>query len=181
MPKTSRKQAKEDERNIIRELLNNSSQSAAKIAKKCGFSRQKVWRIMKRLEKDNTLWGYTAVVGTEELGMTSYVLLVKITNLPITEKIADRIIKGSIIQEGEKIGVDVLGSYYLHGTFDWMLCFSAPDIKHAKKFVNAFNTAYQGYVAEIHLLEKIFPIMKCGFRNPNAEKLKEFTWFPPEK
>jgi len=56
MPKSSRKQIDNDEKKILRELQKNSKESIDKIAKKCGFSRQKVWRIIKRLEKNKTIW-----------------------------------------------------------------------------------------------------------------------------
>ena len=51
MAKTSKKQIEEDERKIITELQKNAKESIDVIAKKCGFSRQKVWLVIKRLEK----------------------------------------------------------------------------------------------------------------------------------
>ena len=62
MPKNSREQIDADEKKVIKELQKNSKESSDKIAKKCGFSRQKVWRIIKKLEKNKTIWGYFAVV-----------------------------------------------------------------------------------------------------------------------
>ena len=55
MPKNSSEQIDVDEKKVIRELQRNSKESIDKIAKKCGFSRQKVWRIIKRLEKNKTI------------------------------------------------------------------------------------------------------------------------------
>ena len=52
MPKNSKKQIDKDEKKVIAELQNNARESIDKIAQECGFSRQKVWRIMKRLEKN---------------------------------------------------------------------------------------------------------------------------------
>ena len=49
MPKRSQKQMDEDEKKIINELIKDSKKSIDKIAKKCNFSRQKVWRTIKRL------------------------------------------------------------------------------------------------------------------------------------
>ena len=56
MPKSSKKQIDADEKKVKRELKKNSKESIDKIAKKCEFSRQKVWRIIKRLEKNKTIW-----------------------------------------------------------------------------------------------------------------------------
>jgi len=51
---------------VIEQLQRNSNESIDKIAKTCGFSRQKVWRIIKRLENNKTIWGYTAVPDKEK-------------------------------------------------------------------------------------------------------------------
>ena len=55
MPKSSKKQIVEDEKKIIKELQKNSKGSIVAIAKRCGCSKQKVRRIIKRLEKENNL------------------------------------------------------------------------------------------------------------------------------
>jgi len=31
------------------------------------------------------------------------------------------------------------------------------------------------YISDLILIEKIFPIKKCGIQNPNLKKLKEFV------
>ena len=45
MPKSSRKQTDEAEKKLLKILQKNSGDSIENIAKKCGFSKQKVWRI----------------------------------------------------------------------------------------------------------------------------------------
>jgi len=50
------------EKKVIAELRKNAKGSVDALAKRCEFSRQKVWRIRKRLEKDKTVWGYAAIV-----------------------------------------------------------------------------------------------------------------------
>jgi len=56
MAKNSKKQIEEDEIKVIAELQKNSNENIGTIAKKCGFSRQKAWRIIKRLEKSQHAW-----------------------------------------------------------------------------------------------------------------------------
>jgi len=56
MAKSSKKQIYEDELKVIAELQKNAKESINIIAKKCGFSRQKAWRIIKKLEEDKTIW-----------------------------------------------------------------------------------------------------------------------------
>jgi DNA-binding Lrp family transcriptional regulator len=55
MVKNSREQLDKDERKIITELQKNSNESTDAIAKHCGFSRQKVWRTIKQLEKNHII------------------------------------------------------------------------------------------------------------------------------
>jgi len=173
MPKSSRKQIDDDEKKVIAELQKNSKESIDKIAKKCNFSRQKVWRIIKRLEKNKTIWGYHAVIDNEKINMKNYIMLLKRTNEPIGGSI-DKILKDSLNQIGEQVGVNVQGNSYLHGIYDWMFCFTAEDIRHAKKFSEILTCEFSKYISEIHILEEIFPLRKCGSVNPNIEKLKEY-------
>ena len=174
MPKSSREQIKEDEKKVIQKLATDASESIDRIAKECGFSRQKVWRIMKRLEKNNTIWGYTAVVDHEKQEQNHYVVLIKKTSKPIgaiVEKIVDR----KLEIEAKKIGVVISTSLYLNGMYDWIICFTGPNIKQAKQFCNILSAIFKDHIEEIHLLEDIFTVKKQGITNPNVAQLKEFV------
>jgi len=173
MPKSSRKQIDEDEKKVIRQLQINSKESIDEIAKKCGFSRQKVWRVIKRLEKNKTIWGYHAVVDCEKIDSKLYLMLIKKTHEPVS-KIVDIIISRKLEEKAKEIGVAVGCSDYLHGCFDWSICFTAPSIKEAKKFCEIVNKLYPNHISEIHLMEKIFPVTSCNINNPDLNKLKEF-------
>ena len=173
MPKSSRKQIDNDEKKILRELQKNSKESIDKISKKCGFSRQKVWRIIKRLEKNKTIWGYHAVVDNEKINMKSYVMLIKRKNEPIGDDI-DKIIKDSIDEIGKQVDVNVQVNSYLHGIYDWMFCFTTQDIRQAKKFSEVLTREFSKYIGEINILEEIFPLKKCESINPSIDKLKEY-------
>jgi DNA-binding Lrp family transcriptional regulator len=140
---------------------------------KCDFSRQKVWRIIKRLENNKTIWGYHAVVDNEKINMKSYVMLLKRTNEPMEGDI-DKIIQASLAEIGKQVNVNVQVSSYLHGIYDWMFCFTAEDIRQAKKFSEILAREFSKHIAEIHILEEIFPIKKCESINPNVDKLKEY-------
>ena len=173
MPKVSAKQIDRDEKKVIFELQKNSKESIDAIAKKCGFSRQKVWRIIKRLEKNKTIWGYHAVVDNEKFDANNYIVLIKKTNYPITE-LAEKIINRKIEDMAYDIGVIIECSDYLHGHFDWAINFTAGNIKDAKKFCELLNKIYQNHISELLLIEKIFTVKRCGVTNPNVDRLKEF-------
>ena len=157
MPKNSREQIDADEKMVLEELQKNSKESIDGIAKKCRFSRQKVWRIIKRLEKNKTIWGYCAVVDNEMLKRNRYIMLIKRSNKPLGDTI-DKIVDLTMHVKGKDFGVEVVSSSYLHGRYDWMVIFTAFDIKNAKKFSELLKKEYRQAISEIHLLEDIFSV-----------------------
>jgi len=174
MAKNSAKQIVEDEKEILNELSRNANKSINEIAKDCGFSRQKVWRVIKNLEKNKTIWGYTTVVDEEKQGMKGYVLLLKRSNKPVDEQMIDRIIKREVLKKTSKIGIQLTNSAYTNGVYDWIMCFNARDIKDAKRFAEFATKIFQGYISDIQLLEEMFVVQRCGIQNPEVNKLKNF-------
>ena len=174
MARSSKTQIYEDEIKIIAELKKNARESIDEIAKRCGFSRQKVWRIINRLEENKTIWGYSAICDDEKLNQKSYMMLIKKTNEPI-EKLTDQIISREIEEKIHDIGITIESSNYLNGTYDWVICFTAKDIIHAKKFKEVFNKLFMKHVAETILMERIFSVKKSEIQNPNIKRIKEFV------
>jgi DNA-binding Lrp family transcriptional regulator len=174
MTKSSKEQIENDEKKVLSYLSKNANESINEIAKKCGFSRQKVWRIIKNLENNNTIWGYVAVIDKDKQGLEEYTVLIKRTTTPMSDEVIERIIERKLDEMASKFDVNILSSFYLNGIYDWMLCFTAENIKQAKKLCEALHIAFKGYVTEIQLLEKMFPAKKCGIINPEIEKLKDF-------
>ncbi len=173
MPKSSKKQINEDEKKLLRILRQNSEDSIENIAKKCGFSRQKVWRIKKRFEKNKTIWGYSAIVDDEKLDRTRYMMLVKRSHEPVDDAI-NKIINLTVQKKSEKIGVDILSGGYLHGRYDWVVIFTAKDIKNAKKLSEILITEYPQLISEVEIIEYVFMLKEGGIVNPEIEKIREF-------
>ena len=174
MAKNSEKQIKRDEKKIIAELQTNANSSINDIAIKCGFSRQKVWRIIKNLEKNNTIWGYTAVVDSEKQNMKKYYILIKRTNIPVNKEIINKIISRELKKSSEELGVHLMTSSYTNGAYDYIICIDASDIKGAKRFVENLNRLFGDAISEILLIEEMFCVQKCGIQNPEIERFKEF-------
>lgn len=174
MAKRSREQIKADEKKVMEELIEDSTQSPHQIAKKCGFSRQKAWRIIKRLEKENKIWGYTAVIEGEEINRNVYLALVKAysPNVKSTNKLIKRI-KNKKTEE--EINIRLQGVYYLHGIYDWIVVFSAEDIKQAKRFIGYLEKHYSDQLEHVEMLESVFSLVKSGKENPDIEKIKKFS------
>jgi DNA-binding Lrp family transcriptional regulator len=175
MAKNSMKQIERDEKKVIEELSRNANKSINEIAKSCGFSRQKVWRIIKNLENNNTIWGYVAVTNDEKLNKKNYMVLIKRANTPLKKELLEKIVNREIeINTTEDTEVDIISSNYMNGAYDWVICINAPDIRHVKRFCENLNRTFEGWIAEIQLIEKIFSVKKCGIQNPEIENLNDF-------
>jgi len=174
MPKNSVEGIKQDEIKILEELRKNANKSINDIAEKCGFSRQKVWRVINNLEKNHTIWGYTAIVDEEKLGKKSYILLIKRSNKPMAKEILDKMARKDFIKRVEKLGIESVSHMFINGNYDWIISFNASDIRVAKGYVEELNRTYEGHIGEILLQEIMFSAQKSGMVNPNIEKLKDF-------
>ena len=171
MAKNSVKQIEQDEKKILGELSKNANKSINDIAETCGFSRQKVWRVIKNMEKNHTIWGYTAVVDEEKINQKTFIILIKRTNKPLSKELINKIIKREL---GKQSGIEIKNSFYTNGFYDWVIFINAPDIREAKGFVEETNKIFEGFIAEIHLIEKMFSAVNCGVINPEIEKLNDF-------
>jgi DNA-binding Lrp family transcriptional regulator len=174
MPKSSKKQIGEDEKKFLKIYQINSGDSIEKIAKKCGFSRQKTHRIKKKLEKNKTIWGYPAVLDDEKLGIKRYQILIKRFPVPVSKNLIDLMLDKDMGKQLKKVGVDIDCSFFTHGYFDWTLCITAPDLKVTMRFIDTLKVKFEGCISEVQILEVIFPLLKSGLDNPNISKLREF-------
>jgi DNA-binding Lrp family transcriptional regulator len=172
MAKSSRRKIMEDERKLLLELQKNSNESISRIAEKCKFSRQKAWRILKRLEKNKVIWGYHAIINNKETYLKDYVLLVKLKRLPINNSLEKQIVDGKVDELASDMGIIIENHIWLHGTFDGIVYFSAEDIKKAKKFHENILDLYQDNIFESQLLEQLVTIKKGGFTNPEIKDKK---------
>ena len=174
MAKTSRKQIDLDEKRIMAELERNSNESLDVLAKRLKFSRQKIWRVIKGLNKSRAIWGYTAVVDNERRSLKGYVLILKRSSKPMDEKTLDAFVSLHLQELTSSTGASIESMFYVHGEYDWVLSFTAPDIRQAKKFCETLLTAYPGIFAQVSLLETLVAVRNHHVANPNAKKLKEF-------
>jgi DNA-binding Lrp family transcriptional regulator len=173
MAKTSKKQLEVDEKKVIEQLQKNCMENLDIFAKNCGFSRQKVWRIIKNLERTKVVWGYTAINEPEALEKKHYMLLMKRNVQKINQRIVDILLSRDFESDVGKLGISIETSSYVHGDYDWIATFLAPDIVHAKKFCELVKTTYPDTFQKLDLLETLFDIKRQNIVNPNAKKIRE--------
>ena len=173
MAKRSRRQVEKDERKVVDLLQTRAKDSIDSLAETCGFSGPKVRRIVKNLEDNKTIWGYHAVTDYEKLDMHEFILLIKKTNKPL-EELVKKIVSRDIEKKAKKLDIFLGSSYYLHGEFDWVICFTAKNLRAAKKFDGELVKMYKDFIDETKLVENIFPVKRCGINNPNLKQLTDF-------
>jgi len=167
-------QIEKDEMKIVLELQKNARESIDRIAERCKFSRQKVWRIMNKLEEKHQIWGYTAVTDDEKMGVKRFFVLIKRTVTPLTNELAEKIVNRDIEKSIKKEAITIECSYFVHGKYDWIICLTAENIKQAKKFCDILQNVYTGHISDIIILENLFSIRNHGLLNPNKEEIKDF-------
>jgi DNA-binding Lrp family transcriptional regulator len=174
MAKISYEKIEEDEKKVIDEFQHNARDSIEDIANKCGFSRQKVLRIIKKLENEKKIWGYSAVVDNEKFDLKRFLILIRRSTEPIDDAIS-KIIELTLHRKGRKIGVIIESSSYIYGRYDWMLIVNTTDITNVKKFSNILEKEYRNVISEVHIMEELFPVTRSGITNPNMERLRDFV------
>ncbi len=175
MPKNSKEKVENDKKKILRELQRNSKTSLADIAKKLGFSYQKIRRIVKDFEDSNIIWGYTSIIDDNKIGRKRYFILLKRSHKPVTEEGINTVIERDLKKVASKLGVELESSYYIYGIYDWLICVTATDIKQVKMFCDSFSNVFKGsYISELQILEVLFPVERNGFDNPNKKDLISF-------
>jgi DNA-binding Lrp family transcriptional regulator len=173
MPTNRKQNTSDDDMKVLVELQKHSNKSIDVIAKNCGFSRQKVWRIIKQMEKNHTIWGYTAVADEQKQALQKFVLLMKRSTKPIDHETADQLISYKTRKDVMGLGISVENSYFAHGEYDWILIFTAKDISHAKKFSDLLLSEYQEMVSKANLIQILMTLRSQHILNPNYMKMRE--------
>ncbi|MFO7678329.1 MAG: Lrp/AsnC family transcriptional regulator, partial [Thermoplasmatota archaeon] len=162
-----KKQIDADEKQIVNILKRNAKDSIDVIAKKCGFSRQKVWRIVKRLEKDKTIWGYSAVVDDEKLDNRHFTILFKRSMKAIDDFIYNEIQSKRLDEYFPELRIMVEDILFVNGTYDFIVTLTAPGVVETKMLCEKIFKKLKDYLSDYEILETITPIRKNGLRNPH--------------
>jgi DNA-binding Lrp family transcriptional regulator len=173
MKRSSNEQIKEDEMKILAALQKYPKENIATIAKHCGFSKQKIYKTIKQMEKNHIIWGYAIVTDEQKQGLQKYVLLIKRSVKTIDNKTIDQLISYQKNKEIEGLEITVENSYFVHGEYDWILIFTAKDIRQAKKFSDILLSAYPGMFSNVNLIQILMTLQSQHVLNPDHIKLRE--------
>jgi DNA-binding Lrp family transcriptional regulator len=173
MPKSSKDQTEQDEIKVLDALEQHSKNSVDEIAKICGFSRQKVSRIIKNLERNKVIWGYPPVIDESAKNLKHYIVLAKRTLAPFDDNFRKEVINQKIDQIPPGL-VKIESIYTTNGIYDFVFILYAPNIMAAKKFVELSFSRGSKYFKEYSILETLIPIRKQGIKNPQIKQLAEY-------
>ncbi len=166
-----------DELHVLNFLEQHAKESIDEIAKRCNFSRQKVWRIIKHLEEDHIIWGYAAITSEEKKNLKHFVLLLKRTMLPFDEATKKEVIQenlADLLPDTIRNLIEIENIYFTHGRYDSVVTFYAPNLVAAKKVQDAISQNLNKYFDEYLLLETLFPVRKQGLKNPKIKVLADY-------
>jgi DNA-binding Lrp family transcriptional regulator len=174
MSKSSKQRLAHDEKKILDVLRSNANESIDVIAKKSGFSRRKVWLIIKKLEENKTIWGYAAICNDESYSLKHFTMMIRRTAVPIDQKTLQEILTTRLdnLIPGNVIIIENIE--YFHGCFDGICTFLAEDLVTAKKFCEQFNKRFSQFIAGVELFEGILIIRKQTVTNPRLKEQIKF-------
>jgi len=173
MPKPGKK-IDEDERKLLMILHQNSDHNIEHIAKKCGFSTQKLLRIKKRLEKNKTIWGYTVISDYKNFDLNHFIVLFKRTTNPLNKETIEDVTKGFLEDSFPEGNINIENVLYVHGDYDWIISFTAPDTLTMKQFCDKLIKKFGKFIESYSVHQTIIPIRKNGIKNPSAQKQSDF-------
>ena len=173
MPMKNEKREDTQDR-IMDRLIQDPTTSSKQMAEELGITRQKLWREKKRLEEENIVWGYTAVIDPKKKGHNLYVILFK--SKALTEEAANLSISRVKGGEAHKEGIRVIDVLFINGPYDILLIFAAPDRQKARRYLENLKTLFKDHLLERpRLMDVTFPIIMGNKPNPEMEKFRELV------
>ena len=120
------------------------------------------------------IWGYTAVFDEEKIGQQHFMLMINRTMEKMEEKVVDIIISSKTNALAKELGVTIESSAYVHGQYDWVITFTAEDIRQASQFSNSVLTFHPGVIENMSIIQTLIFIKKQYILNPEKMHLKDF-------
>jgi len=158
----------ENEMDVLSSIAKDARKSTKQIAKETGLTRQTVGTIIKKLEDNKIILGYTPNINYGALGYKLYVLLAKLKPTFTLEDAEKGIAR---IDIGRK-GAVVFYAGYFNGIYDLYVAFAAKNLQHATSIVNYVRKPFSDIIEEMVLEESLIDIAIGDIINPIA--IQEF-------
>lgn len=100
--------------------------------------------------------------------------MVKRTTKQIEEKTVNIIVSRKLEDIAAQLKITIESSSYVHGEYDWIISFTAKEIKQAKKFSDSVIALHSGMIEKVTIMQTLMFIKKQYILNPDRKKLKDF-------
>ena len=161
----------------IEALLEDPTRSLREIARDLNSYRQTIWKKKKKMEKENLIWGYTAVVDESKQGKGTFLVLMKMK--PMMEDMAKIIVNRIKGKEPAKRDIRLIDAFQVNGEYDWIIRFSAQDHTTARKYYDTLRAVYGEYLLEKPVLVDVnFILVAEGKMNPEIDALFDLVIEP---
>ena len=177
MSAKSSKSNKITDNRILNALLEDPTRSMREIARELNSHRQTIWRKKKKMETENLIWGYTAVVDENRQGKRTFLVLMK--TRPMVREMAEIMIKRIKGNEPAKKDIRLIDLFQVNGEYDWILRFSAHDHTTARNYYDTLRAVYSDHLLEKPVLVDVnFILVAEGKRNPEINDLFDLVITP---
>jgi len=124
LTKNSKETMMKDEIKVLNIMEQYARESVDEIAKRCGFSRQKVWRIIKNLDENKIIWGYSAIADGTLRDLKHYVLLCKRSMVPLDNSMKKEVVVEKLDDHLPNL-VKIDDIFLTHGSYNGVVTFYA--------------------------------------------------------
>jgi len=162
-----------DKMKVLDVLRTHAKDGINELGKRLDFSPQKVARIIKKLEKEKIIWGFSAIDDGKASNLKHFILILK-RNTKSVEPMIRKGVVTDFLDDYIPNQLIVENIYFTHGKYDGIVTFYAPDLSYAKMLISEIMRRIGEYFNDYQLLETLFPIRKQGIKNPQLKNLVEF-------
>lgn len=150
-------------------LENDPSMTMEEIGEVCGFSKQKVWRIMKKLRERNVILGDVSNLNPLAIGKRMFIIRMERSNHAIDSKLIalwnDRCIMIDIMAKEYGLSVCAHDSYYMFSTYEWTTIVSTDSIQDLMRYIDIIRDILGSYYSRITYDEILWISHRNGMRN----------------
>lgn len=172
---TSRQQMEKDEKRIAFELLRDPTLDAVAIAKKLGLSKQKVWRVIRKLEENGAIMARPACLNAKKMGKRTFLLLFERSSRPVDDRFVDLLLPPLMIEEMEREGTKAVveESYYLNGVHDWAIIITVDQHKDLLRWMEVWRRDFGEYYTKISQSEIMWIHQRNSILNKDRKELTD--------
>ncbi len=164
-----------DEERIGHELLKDPTLDAVAIAEKLGLSKQKVWRVLKKMEENGVILSHPASLNAMKMRKRTFLLLFERSSRSIDSRFLELLLHPYIIDELEKEGIKAVveESYYLNGVHDWAIIITVEEHRDLLKWIELWRRDYGEYYSKISQSEIMWIHQRNSILNNDRKELTD--------